>query len=126
MSLTQKWLATTLGLWIVFIPCIASAHHSHGNYLRTEWILLDGTVKELHWMNPHSWVYLEVVNADSQATVWALGGASVTTFRRDGWTRDSVEVDDKISVRCHPLKDGSRGCLLGYIRTEAGIEKEFD
>ena len=122
----QKWLATTLWLWIVFNPCISIAHHSHGNYLTTDWILLDGTVRELHWMNPHSWLYLEVVNADSQPTVWALEGASVTTLRRGGWTQGSVEVGDKISVRCHPLKDGSRGCLLGYLTTEAGIEKEFD
>ncbi len=122
----QKRFATPLWAWIVLIPCISSAHHSHGNYLRTDWILLDGKVKELHWMNPHSWVYLEVVNADSQLAIWALEGASVTTLRRGGWTRDSVEVGDNISVRCHPLKDGSRGCLLGYITTDAGIEKEFD
>ena len=124
--MNQKGFATPLWAWIVLIPGISSAHHSHGNYLRTDWILLDGNVKELHWMNPHSWVYLEVVNADGQLAIWALEGASVTTLRRGGWTRDSVEVGDNISVRCHPLKDGSRGCLLGYITTDAGTEKEFD
>ncbi len=126
MKPIQKWLATTLRLWIVLIPCISLAHHSHGNYLRTDWILLDGTVTERHWMNPHSWLYLEVVNPDGPPIVWALEGASVTTLRRGGWTRDSVEVGDEISVRCHPLKDGSKGCLLGYITTAAGVEKEFD
>ena len=104
----------------------AWAHHSHANYSETEWAFLEGTVREIHWMNPHSWIYLEVVDADGATKAWALEGASVTTLRRDGWTQDSVEVGDTLSLRCHPLKDGSRGCLLGYITMDDGSEKEFD
>lgn len=104
----------------------AWAHHSHANYVETEWLSLEGTVQEVHWMNPHSWIYLEVMDADGQPRAWALEGASVTTLRRDGWAQDSVEVGDTISLRCHPLKDGSRGCLLGYITMDDGSEKEFD
>ena len=103
-----------------------SAHHSQSNYVRAEWTHLKGSVAEIHWMNPHSWIYLEVMDPDGRPRVWSLEGASVTTLRRDGWTPDSVEVGDEISVRCHPLKDGSRGCLLGYLTTENGVEKEFD
>ena len=36
----------------------ATAHHSHGNYEMTEYTHLEGTVMELHWMNPHTWIYL--------------------------------------------------------------------
>jgi len=102
------------------------AHHSHANYVESEWIALEGTVQEVHWMNPHSWIYLEVMDEDGQPRAWALEGASVTTLRRDGWAQDSVEVGDKLSLRCHPLKDGSRGCLLGFITMDDGSEKEFD
>jgi hypothetical protein len=35
----------------------ASAHHSHGNYDMQKYTNLKGTIKEVHWMNPHSWVY---------------------------------------------------------------------
>ena len=110
-------LAATFPAW---------AHHSHANYVETEWLSLEGTVQEVHWMNPHSWIYLEVMDADGQPRAWALEGASITTLRRDGWAQDSVEVGDTLSLRCHPLKDGSRGCLLGYITMDDGSEKEFD
>lgn len=113
-------------LWAFIWSLPAWTHHSHGNYLRTDWVFLEGTVKELHWMNPHSWLYLEVMGDDGDPIIWALEGASVTTLRRGGWTQDSLEVGDDISVRCHRLKDGSRGCLLGFITTDSGIEKEFD
>ena len=116
-TITVAILAATFPAW---------AHHSHANYVETEWLSLEGTVQEVHWMNPHSWIYLEVMDTDGQPTAWALEGASVTTLRRDGWAQDSVEVGDTISLRCHPLKDGSRGCLLGYITMDDGSEKEFD
>jgi hypothetical protein len=103
-----------------------AAHHSHGNYIRSDWTYLQGTVRQIHWMNPHSWIYLEVQDTDGEAQIWALEGASVVTLRRDGWTQDSVRVGDALSVRCNPLKDGSRGCLLGFILSDDGEEKEFD
>ena len=37
-----------------------AAHHSHGNYNMTEYTTLTGIVKEVHWINPHTWIYLEV------------------------------------------------------------------
>jgi len=101
-------------------------HHSHANYVESEWLFLEGTVSEIHWMNPHSWIYLDVVDADGQSRAWALEGASVTQLRRDGWTEDSIQVGDELTLRCHPLKDGARGCLLGYITLDDGSEKEFD
>ena len=124
MSIRNSLSLAIIGLVALTFP--SWAHHSHANYVESEWIFLEGTVREIHWMNPHSWIYLEVMDADGQAAAWALEGASITTLRRDGWAQDSVEVGDKISLRCHPLKDGSRGCLLGYITMDDGSEKEFD
>ena len=50
----------------------ASAHHSHGNYDISKWTNMQGTVKEVHWLNPHSWIYLEVKDEKAEATTWAL------------------------------------------------------
>ena len=40
----------------------ASAHHSHNNYATSEFTFIEGVVKEIHFLNPHSWVYMEVRN----------------------------------------------------------------
>ena len=119
----------SLGLAVmcaVFLALPALAHHSHGNYQMTEYTHLNGTVKEIHWISPHSWIYLEVIDDNGLPTVWGLEGASVATLRRRGWTEDSVKVGDSISVRCHQLRDGSNGCLLGFVTPEGGVEKLFD
>ena len=107
----------------------AWAHHSHANYQPTEWINIEGTVKEVQWMNPHVWLYLTVADPKGgPARVWALEGGSPGALVRGGWKPDTVKPGDKISVRCHALKDGSDGCLLGYLTSDSGgvKDKEFD
>ena len=108
------------------LPRPGVAHHSHGNYLMTQYIEIEGMVTEIHWLNPHSWIYLEVTDADGRSAVWALEGASVGELRRRGWTEDSIEPGDRIAARCHQLRDRSNGCLLGYVTPEGGEEKLFD
>lgn len=112
----------------VAIAIPAWAHHSHANYEQNEWLELTGTVTEVQWMNPHVWVYMEIAKTDGTKSVWALEGGSVGALTRGGWARDSVQTGDTISVRCHALKDGSDGCLLGFLTTDrqGGVPKEFD
>lgn len=111
----------------LLVPVLSAwGHHSHGNYLTTEYTQLQGTVREFHWMNPHTWIYLDVTNDDGQTTLWVLEGASPAELLRDGWARDDVEVGDNIAVRCHQLRDRSNGCLLGFLTPEGGVEKEWD
>jgi len=103
-----------------------AAHHSHANYRTTSYVNLEGTVTEVLWMNPHTWIYLEVAGDGGEPVIWALEGASPTELRADGWQRDDIQAGDHIKVRCHQLFDGSNGCLLGFVTPEGGVEKEYD
>lgn len=104
----------------------AWAHHSHGNYDMTQYTLLSGKVTEVHWINPHIWIYMEVADESGEADVWALESAGATGLSRKGITKETVQVGDTISVRCHQLRDHSNGCLLGFLTTEGGDEVEWD
>ncbi len=87
---------------------------------------LEGVVKEVHLVNPHSWIYLDVRGADGQTRTWALESTNRIQLERMGITRDSVKPGDTIKARCHPLRDGSRGCLLGFVKTKDGSIKDWD
>jgi len=102
------------------------AHHSHGNYDMTTYTSIKGTIKEVHWMNPHTWIYLEVKGPTGEVDVWALEGARIPQLERRGWSKEMVKVGTTITVRCHQLRDKSTGCLLGFITPEGGVEKMFD
>ncbi len=112
------------GVLAVALP--AWAHQSHGNYNMEVVTTLSGTVKEVHWMNPHSFIYLEVADSKNEPAIWSLEGQSVTALqRRDGFSKDAIKPGQQISVRCHKLRDGSNGCLLSTV-TVNGQDIRFD
>lgn len=114
----------TAAACILWLAIDALAHHSHGNYKAT-FIDLEGTVREVHLVNPHSWVYLEVKGAKVQSGVWALEATSRVALERAG-VAATIKPGDRIKVRCHPLRDDSRGCLLGFVKTADGVVKDWD
>jgi hypothetical protein len=119
-----------LGLAAVTIVAIALpawAHHSHANYEAIKWTDLKGTVTEVQWLNPHVWLYVDIVNSKTNAPEqWTLEGGSPAALTRGGWKKDTVKVGDQINVKCHLAKDGSNNCLLGFLTTPGGQPKEFD
>ena len=89
----------------------ARAHHSHGNYVDT-FLDIEGVVKEVHLVVPHSWIYMEVKDAKGEPQIWALEATGRAGLQRAGVTPDYVKPGDTVKARCHHLRDGSNGCLL--------------
>jgi hypothetical protein len=110
------------------LAATARAHHSHGNYDLTTWTLMEGTVKQVVFIVPHSIVYVDV-----KGEMWALEATNPQSIFLRGVKKEDVQVGDTIKVRCHLLRDGGRGCLLGFITPMHGdkarghgIEIEWD
>jgi Family of unknown function (DUF6152) len=103
----------------------AFAHHSHGNYVDT-FMDIQGVVTELHFVVPHSWVYLEVKDGTGEPQVWALEATSRPALQRIGVTAEYVKPGDTVKARCHRLRDGSNGCLLGFLKARDGSVKDWD
>ena len=117
-----------LSLAAAFAVCFTlslSAHHSHGQYEET-FRDVEGVVKEVHLLTPHSWVYIEVKDANGAAQVWALEATTRAGLEKMGVTRDYLKSGDRIKARCHPLRDRSNGCLLGFLKTKDGTVKDWD
>ena len=118
---------------VIVLVAPAAAHHSHNNYAISEFTNLEGVVKEVHLINPHSWVYVEVKGEKGEPQLWALEATGPNGLQRNGIKREDVQVGDTVRVRCHKLRDGSPGCLLGFLTPTHGdtarghgVEKEWD
>ncbi len=115
----------------VAVVCAASfalpawGHHSHGNY-SDAFTDIEGVVTELHLLVPHSWLYLEVEGPDGEPQIWALEATSRNGLLRIGITRDYIGPGDMVKARCHPVRDGSNGCLLGFLKAKDGSVKDWD
>jgi len=124
-------ILAVLGTAALALP--AWAHHSHNNYATSDFTVIEGTVKEIHFLNPHSWVYMEVKNDKGEAELWALEATNPRGLENKGVTRETLKIGERAKVRCHRLRDNTNGCLLGFLTPlhggaarGHGVEKEWD
>ena len=103
----------------------AWAHHSHGNYVDT-FMDVEGVVKEVHLVVPHSWIYLEVKDPQGEPQMWALEATGRAGLQKIGVTPEYLKPGDTVKARCHRLRDGSNGCLLGFVKAKDGTVKDWD
>jgi len=91
--------------------CAAPAwsHHSFAMFDHDKFLTLDGTIRNVEWVNPHSWIFLDVADPDKPGTAvtWAIEGASPGIFSRQGFTRKDFAAGSRMKIDIHPNKDGS-------------------
>ena len=75
-----------------------AAHHAFGSeFDPNRPVLLKGKIVKVEWVNPHTWIHMEVTSADGAKEVWMVEGGSPNSLLRRGVTRDSLPVGLKSS-----------------------------
>ena len=86
----------------------ALAHHSAAMFDRESEVRIMGVIKELQWTNPHAWIEIEVPNA-GKTVQWSVELDSPNILTRYGWNSSTLKPGDRVTITCHPLKDGRPG-----------------
>ena len=89
-----------------------SAHHSFAAFNMQGEKTISGTVKQFDWTNPHTWIWVNVPDAQGNVETWAIEGMSPNFLGRRGWTKSTLKAGDKISVVVRPMRDGSKGGMF--------------
>ena len=85
-----------------------AAHHSFSaEFDSSKPVTLEGTVVKLEWVNPHSWLEIDVPKPDGTVDHWRLEGGSPNVLLRLGWNRNSLPTGTKIKVTAFQAKDAS-------------------
>ena len=99
-------IALAAGLLSVGIPL--AAHHSFAaEYDGTKPITLKGKVNRMEWVNPHSWVYVDVTDATGKVTTWSCETAPPNGLYRQGWRKTSLKAGDDVTIEGFLAKDGT-------------------
>ncbi len=61
----------------------------------------------MEWINPHSWIHVDVKNPDGTVTEWMVEGGTPNTLFRRGFTRDAVKAGMEITVEGYRAKNGA-------------------
>jgi hypothetical protein len=85
-----------------------SAHHSFAaEFDADKPVELKGVVTGMDWVNPHSWIHLDVKNEDGTVTKWMIESATPNTLFRRGFTKSSLPVGLEIVVQGYRAKNGA-------------------
>jgi hypothetical protein len=99
------------------------AHHSFGgtyDVARKETI--KGTLVQVSLRSPHSFLYVEVEDANKAVQRWMIEGAGATQFAQQGLNKDSFKIGDPVEVVINPSRspNSTRGRLIRITRTTDG------
>ena len=102
-------------------PLISLAHHGLANFNLNVDITVEGTITDIAMVNPHSWVYIDVTNADGSVIAWKCELRGGTVLRRSGWSEDLFEIGSSISITGSPDRFEENTCYTGTITFATGL-----
>jgi hypothetical protein len=86
----------------------AAAHHSFAaEFDANQPIQLKGTVTRVEWINPHTWIHIDVKQADGSVQKWMIEGGTPNTLLRRGLTRNTLPQGTEIVVDGYKAKNGT-------------------
>ena len=96
------------GLGIVMATAPVSGHHAFAaEFDATRPIKLRGTVTKMEWINPHTWIHIDVKRPNGKVERWMIEGGPPNALYRRGFTKDSLPEGTEILVEGFQAKDGS-------------------
>jgi len=126
-----------LGIFVL-TQAPAEAHHAFGAEFDPKApVLLKGPVVKVEWVNPHTWIHMEITNDEGKKEIWMVEGGTPNSLLRRGLKRDTITPGSIIIVDGYRAKDRSdrangrdvtfedgRKFFLGSSGTGAPYDKE--
>ena len=118
----------------------ASAHHAFGSeFDANSPVVLKGKIVKIEWINPHTWIHVEIIKPDGAKEVWMVEGGSPNTLLRRGANKNTFPVGTEVVVDGYQARDHSelranarnvtfpdgRKLFLGSTGTGAPNPEEF-
>lgn len=113
--------ALILGLAALGATAPTAAHHSFSAIFDSaKPVTLTGTVTRLEWMNPHTWIYLEVKKDDGSVDAWAFEMGSPNRLMRYGWNQTSLPTGATVTITGSQARDGSLKAAVDTVTLPDG------
>jgi len=113
-----------LGIFLAACATPAFAHHGSGSFDLTKSVTLTGTLTKIELINPHSWIYFEVKEADGKMSKHRCEMRSAHVLRRSGWTSDLFPIGQGVTIEAAPDRVDPSSCYLNTIHFANGSKMD--
>ena len=104
----RLWTATlSVGLLAIMAGPVVAHHSFSAEFDSSKQVTLEGEVVMMEWVNPHSWLHIDVRKPDGSVERWKIEGGSPSVLMRLGWNRNSLPAGTRVTVVGFQAKDGS-------------------
>ena len=97
-----------------------SAHHGFGTFDLAQSVTHTGKLTRIEFINPHSWLYFEVTDANGRVTKHRCEMRSAHTLRRSGWSADLFKMGQQVTIEAAPDRADPNSCYLNTITFQDG------
>jgi len=99
------WSTVAVLAGLVFLRP-AAAHHAFGSAFDANCpVLLRGKIVKIEWVNPHTWIHVEITKEDGTKEVWMVEGGSPNTLLRRGANKNSFPEGTEVVVDGYQARD---------------------
>src|SRR5579863_5137227 len=117
----KKLAIAVAGVALLSMAAPVWAHHAFAaEFDEKRPIKLAGTVTKWELVNPHSWIHMDVKNADGTVTAWTVEGGSPNALLRKGFTKNSLPEGTEIVVEGYQAKDGANRGVAATLTYKDG------
>ena len=116
----RNLIACALALAVCLPAVPAEAHDSMAMFDQTKIVVLNGTVKQFQWTNPHCYIQLMVKDASGAEKEWSLEMGAPMYLYAKGWRPASLKAGMPIKVTINPLRNGEPGGIVLTANTADG------
>ena len=117
----EQIAAIVTGSVLALTPAAALAHHAFGaEFDPNRPLVLRGPVTKVEWVNPHTWIHIEVQKEDGTTEDWMVEGGTPNTLLRNGLNKRSLEPGTLIVVDGYQAKDRSNRANGRNVTLENG------
>src|SRR5687767_10251045 len=102
----RKHILLAVSMLIVVVSQALAHHAFSAEFDADKPVELRGTVSKVEWVNPHSWIYLDVKGPNGKVVTWAFELGTPNSLFRHGWKKDSVPNGIELLIRGYRAKNG--------------------
>ena len=118
MNKTIAVFAATVSGGVALLAGSALAHHSFAMFDLSRHILVEGTITDWHFNNPHSWLYIEAPDENGELQQWGFEGAARVHAIRQGVNGNTFVQGEQVRVVMSPLRDGRPAGVMCFVVKE--------